>query len=588
MRFRAGLSIILAVLCALAMRADRSRAADGDGERVYVAAGAELRYATSAAPLPTRTLGAAALAALERVRGDRDAEVPAIVGEGAAPEGWPASLPGDAATGEAPLAGVPAGWRSCRCGTAIGREADERVAALYTTADFEVAGELDELRVLRLRAEFEDGLIAWINGREVARRNLDRGAGPMDTAERPHGPEWETFYIPVTDGLLRRGTNTLSVEVRPSGHRLSPSLDLELRAEPGAARIVRGPMIQKVGTDSAVVVFDTDVPARARVHYGATDELGLTADSAGGGLAVHHVVPLPDLAPGAVHYQVVTGGDASATHRFHTAPAAGEVIRFVAYGDVRGGHRVHARLVEEILDEGPDFVVVTGDLVLRGSDEADWQTFFSVTAELLARVPYYPAAGNHDLGRSGDEQRRMNEIFELWPGPADRPEWGHWYSFDVGGVHFVMLDSNAYEHDEQLEWLERDLAAAKDARAIFAVVHDGPYSRGIHRGNRYAAEHYAPVLAEHDVTMLFAGHDHIYQRGEVDGLRYMVSGGGGAPLYPIRCGVKGRPACKVDDGMQHVAREHHYIMVTVYPEHAELCPKRKDGSPLERCVTVKL
>ena len=46
------------------------------------------------------------------------------------------------------------------------------------------------------------------------------------------------------------------------------------------------------------------------------------------------------------------------------------------------------------------------------------------------------------------------------------------------------------------------------------------------------------------VSFVFSGHDHLYQRGEVDGLKYVVSGGGGAPLYSVRCGAKGKPRCK--------------------------------------------
>jgi len=54
-----------------------------------------------------------------------------------------------------------------------------------------------------------------------------------------------------------------------------------------------------------------------------------------------------------------------------------------------------------MLREGLDVVAVTGDMVLHGADDADWQRFFAVTRELLATVPYYPAVGNHDVGWGG-------------------------------------------------------------------------------------------------------------------------------------------------------------------------------------------
>jgi 3',5'-cyclic AMP phosphodiesterase CpdA len=350
-------------------------------------------------------------------------------------------------------------------------------------------------------------------------------------------------------------------------------------------------VLQRVTASSALITFETDLPTRAHVDWGSSSDLGSRTRSAGGALAVRHRVELAGLEPGKpVHYRAVAGGDASAAQVFHPAPAAGQPIRFVVYGDMRGGHRVHAKILESIAAEAPDFVLVTGDLVARGSDAGDWQRFFKIAGPLLARFPFYPVAGNHDVGRSGSELLRMNELFALWPAPPSRPSWGHWYSFEVGGVHIVMLDSNAYRHAEQLEWLERDLAAARKrgVRAIFATTHDGPYSRGIHRGNRYAADKYAPVLARHGVAMVFSGHDHLYQRGEVDGLRYVVSGGGGAPLYPVRCGIKGKRRCRVDDGMQHAESAHHYVAVSVFAGHAQLCPRRPDRQPLEPCVKIPL
>lgn len=600
-------SAVIAALVGGLLAAWPSAAASDETPTLYISSGSELHYRVARAPLPARQLGAVALAAADQMLGQTlsqgvdqaagapESALPPVLGAvppDIPPPGWPArslARSADSHSGRTPL-GSSHGASPCDCATAIGDTAVERIAAVYATREFTVGDELDRVRLLQLRVRYRDGLVVHINGQQVARRNLDPAAGPMDIAVRPHGPEWETFFIPVRPGLLARGTNLLAIEVRPSGNRLAPALDVELAAAT-RARIVRGPMLQQVDQTSAVLVFETDLPTQALVEYGPTPARGQVAHSAGRGLAMRHLVRLSGLAPGqAVHYRVIAGSDTTEALRFHTAPAPGAVLRFVVYGDMRGGHDVHGALVQAMLDQAPDLVLVTGDLVLRGSDEGDWQRFFAVTAPLLARIPYYPAAGNHDTGKSGDERRRMNEIFLSWPGPADRPTWGHWYSFDVAGVHFVMLDSNAYQHAEQLAWLERNLRQARErgARAIFATAHDGPYSRGPHGGNAHAAEHYVPLLSRYGVSLLFTGHDHLYQRGEMDGLAYMVSGGGGAPLYRIRCGVPGKRRCATRDGMAHVASEYHYIAVTVYPGHVEACPRRPDNTPLEPCVTYPL
>ncbi|HLU67519.1 MAG TPA: metallophosphoesterase, partial [Kofleriaceae bacterium] len=171
-----------------------------------------------------------------------------------------------------------------------------------------------------------------------------------------------------------------------------------------------------------------------------------------------------------------------------------------------------------------------------------------------------------------------------------RPEWAHWYSLDIAGVHLVMLDSNTYEHQAQLDWLRADLAAARraGARAIVAAAHHGPASRGPHGGSRLARELYLPVLAEHGVALLLAGHDHIYQRGTIGGVPYAVSGGAGAPLYRITCGGRGRPRCREPDGADIAVSEYHYLVITVRKDDLELCARKPDRTPLERCVRYPL
>jgi 3',5'-cyclic AMP phosphodiesterase CpdA len=153
----------------------------------------------------------------------------------------------------------------------------------------------------------------------------------------------------------------------------------------------------------------------------------------------------------------------------------------------------------------------------------------------------------------------------------------------------VFLDSNAYGRIEQEQWLDDDLRSARErhVRAIIALTHDGPFSRGDHRGNSTARDRYVPILVKHHVDLLLAGHDHLYQRGEKAGIRYIVSGGGGAGLYKVSCGEDGKPACP-DDGMQKVISEHHYIALTIESDRMEMCPRRADGRLLQKCTRYSL
>jgi hypothetical protein len=561
----------------------------GGGGQVLLAPGATFAFVTAEAPRLTRQLGPVALGALDLALGRR-ADGVAVTGEappGLPPAGWPQAVGAGARSGPAPLAAAVDG-EDCACATALGTVGERRIAALWATTSFELPATAAEPAVLDVRARYRDGIALWLNGVEIARRSLPVDAAPTALADRPHGPEWETFHVPVVPGLLRRGANQVSVQVQTAQASSAPVLDLEIIGHQGA-RIVRGPMVQRVGRDRATIVFEADRPVRGALEVGPTPSLGRRLSS-GFLRQRRHVFELTGLAPGRIHYRALADGGAGPVRSFHTAPGPGDVVRIAVYGDVRGGHQVHAELIGAILAEAPDLVLSTGDLVLRGSDEADWQRFFAVTGDLLAEVPLYTAVGNHDLGQSGDLKRSALELFAM-TAPDHAPD-RTFYSVDVGDVHVAMLDSNAYQRRDQLAWIDEDLAAARrrGARAILVIVHDGPFSRGTHGGNQVAVRDYVPVLTRHATTVLFSGHDHLYQRGRNHGLDYVVTGGGGAPLYPITCGVPGRPRCgkDVDDGMIVAAREHHYVMVTVYPDWLELCPRRPDRTALEPCVRYPL
>lgn len=556
------------------------------GGEPLVDAGASWRIEHHLEPTAARGLATAALAASDLARGLASAPAPAR------DDGWPVALP-DGRDGALPLGSVTRAGAPCACATAIERDATQRVQRARALTTFQLTPAHADVALLELRLRYPGAMIVWINGVEVARRNLPPRGSPGEggAAERLHGPEWETVAVPVAPGVLRLGANQLALEVRPYGDSQDVLLDATLTAR-RTPRVVLGPMVQRVTGDAATIVVETDLPSEATIEVGPAGAARTWTSAR----ARRHEFALTDLRPGAQRYQVALDGVALPAAELHPLPGPTEPLRLAIYGDVRGGHAVHAELVAAIMREAPDAVLATGDMVLRGSDLGDWQRFFAVTAPMLASVPLYPAIGNHDLGRAGADRRRAIDWFALPPAPPGRPEGTYWYSVDLGGeasgrgaVHVALLDSNAYQRPEQAAWLDDDLGAARarGARALIVVTHDGPFSRGSHRGNALAVRTIQPVLARHRVTLLAAGHDHLYQRGIVDGVRYVVSGGGGAPLYDVSCGSRGKRAC-APDGMAFVARAHHIVVLTISATTAELCARKADSSLLEPCTVFSL
>jgi 3',5'-cyclic AMP phosphodiesterase CpdA len=218
-------------------------------------------------------------------------------------------------------------------------------------------------------------------------------------------------------------------------------------------------------------------------------------------------------------------------------------------------------------------------MVDDASHDNEWQTFFQIERELLRDNVAYPAVGNHDRqgrARTADAFRRY---FSL---PADSPDPERYYTFDYGNSRFFVLDSNegSFALTDQTAWLERELGrAAADPMVLhrFVVMHHPPFSVSIHGGQPELREMWTPVFERYRVDAVFSGHDHCYSRAAKNGVRYFVSGGGGAPLYPR----DPRPRAQDVDAVVYFERTLHYLRVQVVGQFVEVAAVREDGTLIE-------
>ncbi|HKE15211.1 MAG TPA: PQQ-binding-like beta-propeller repeat protein [Kofleriaceae bacterium] len=139
-------------------------------------------------------------------------------------------------------------------------------------------------------------------------------------------------------------------------------------------------------------------------------------------------------------------------------------------------------------DPPPWFIAVTGDLT-AGTFDAEFDALSSALRGL--RVPLVPVVGNHDWQDEGVRYRRRL-------GPP-------MYSFDSGGVHFIVLNCMAGP-DAELAFVDADLGARRPAGLVAAFTHYTP-------SNALAAE-----LARRGVRYVFTGHSHdnrVMERGSL-------------------------------------------------------------------------
>lgn len=246
-------------------------------------------------------------------------------------------------------------------------------------------------------------------------------------------------------------------------------------------------------------------------------------------------------------------------------------LRFVIYGDTRDGHDIHRALVAMILKQKPDFVIQTGDLVDRGSKPDLWKIYDDVTGDMRRKVPVYPARGNHDVGGPGYEERVT--------APFTSGTKLH-YSFDRSGNHFIALAIDEHTdyspESEQYKWLIEDLEAARRRRPahIFVFFHVPPYSIGAHGSDLDVRKTLCPVFDKYLVTAVFNGHDHNYYRTMRSGILYLVTGGGGARLYPVHA-----DQAQPGDAFESV---HNIVVCDVVGPKVSITAYRQNGSVIER------
>ena len=299
-----------------------------------------------------------------------------------------------------------------------------------------------------------------------------------------------------------------------------------------ARAVVRQPYVQRVEPRSARVMW-TETGAHTlqlwrpgetpRTIESARDETTfLDADTS------QRVATLDGLTPGALHCYALldADGDRLGPFGFRAAPeGVDEPIDVLVFGDSGRGFPDQWTLAEQMRTAPVDLILHTGDIAYPDGTLQEFEDFtFAVYEDLFSSIPFFPASGNHDYGTADAGPYR--EVFGL---PENGGERGRerWFSFDWGPAHFVALDTEV-NGDDQIAWLEADLARA-DRPWTIVYAHRPPYSSGPHGGDGGFEARYGDILRAHGVKLVLTGHDHHYERFHpIDGVTYVVTGGGGA------------------------------------------------------------
>ncbi len=490
----------------------------------------------------------------------------------AAPSGFGSSYHGE----QTPLAAPGAGLR-----TALFRKA-------FVVSNAPGPGSLV------LRVDWRDGFVAYVNGREVARRGLPGLPGsPVSFATMPaarfNGAAEEIRLGPARDTLVP-GTNVLAFQVHSDSEFDGPVLVPELVMD-----LLREPYLQAAGSNAMAVVWRLADPVPTRLEHGPMDGPLEAIDLPAGDV---QAPVLRNLTPGAVHrYRVLAlhpgrAPELVASNAFRALPDGGRV-RMLLLSDSGSGSAAQFAVANAMAREDADVVLHAGDVVYPGFSAGLADTrLLGVYRRQMGRVPFMLSWGNHDLYYGPEAMRSVmrpplnTTRMEDHKASGTFPE--AYYSFDAGPVHVCVLfqpilSQYAFTNGSaQARWLEADLAATRKPWKVL-VAHHPIATSGGHRFTDYNAngradwEEWAEVLVplarRHGVQFYLSGHDHVFERFlPRDGLHAVVSGGGGTHLYYLRGFVP---------ESAQFAITHHYLRLTFDEAEADVRAVLPDGAELD-------
>ena len=368
-----------------------------------------------------------------------------------------------------------------------------------------------------------------------------------------------------------------------------------------------GAVVTRASTDERTWVWMEGLEPDTEYHYRVTVDGEPWADG-----QLWDTVPDPrggyDLMPSHRSYDL----------RFRTWPhpeTPTPTFQFVAVGDYGVGVRSDSepsrrqRRIAEVLDtlvteQDVRLVISLGDNIYQGevgefgantgAEDDDWySSYYAPYRHVLARVPVFPAIGNHDTSdtESSDDRAQLEDNFHLqqrFDGTEGRSSVGPglFYRLRFGrDVELVAIDTSLDSESDSVhrhfqaphhrQWLE-EVFSAGDVRWRIPFSHHPAFCAGpMHLNDEEMCEDLIPLFATGGVCLVLAGHEHNFQISEVDDRTYVVSGAGGQVREEL-------PEEFEQAGTTAWSGQAHLLLVEIDGEQARLTPFSgllADGTP---------
>ncbi len=407
----------------------------------------------------------------------------------------------------------------------------------------------------KISTKFDDGIIVWVNGVEAYRNNIS--ASPALYADFATGAiannGADIFNTTIAPSFFVNGNNIIAVEIHQVNVTSSDLFfDMELTGLASlSGTLLRGPYLQ-VGNQTGVNIrWRTDVVTNSRVTWGtAFGTYPNVVDD--GALTTEHNVRVNGLTADTKYFYTIGSStqtlQATNTNYVLTSPSANpnRTLRFSAIGDCGNASTNQTNTKNALLSyigtNDIDATILLGDNAYSSGTDNEYQVgFFDMYKnDLLKNKKLYPAPGNHDYGNSSANTGNVGNTDALSM-PYHRsfsvPSAGEcggvpsgskaYYSFDIGDVHFLSLDSYGQQNANttklydtlgaQAIWVKNDLAA-NTKRWTVAYFHHPPYTKTSHDSDLELGdlgrmrEDFMRILERYGVDLVLSGHSHGYER----------------------------------------------------------------------------
>ena len=201
------------------------------------------------------------------------------------------------------------------------------------------------------------------------------------------------------------------------------------------------------------------------------------------------------------------------------APTAKDSLKFAIVGDTgtgeRGQYETAAMMIKSRNVFPYEFVLMVGDNLYGSERPQDFVRKFETPYKPLldGNVPFYASLGNHD-----DPNQRFYKFFNM--------NGERYYTFKKQSVRFFALDSNYMDRD-QLAWLKKELEASGSDWKIAYFHHPLYSSGGTHGSEVDLRQQVEPLFLQYGLSVVFAGHEHFYERIKPQrGIQHFTNGGG--------------------------------------------------------------